>query len=205
MKLTNQCNYRCNFCSNDDGAAVPVEPVKVTEMSGALRELEEADGTLSDFNEIYFTGGEPLLVIDPLIEIAKTLPKSVSINISTNGLLLEEVALDRLLAVGLKGIKLSYDTVDLKRLPKIRIGATSSDLDRIETNIRRAVRKGVAVYLRSTVGRQNIDELSDIYTSAGILGVACLQVKPVLSSGRAKVCMDRLSVTESEFIDALAI
>jgi MoaA/NifB/PqqE/SkfB family radical SAM enzyme len=204
MKLTSECNYKCDFCSNKDGVPIPGERIKVNEISEALRELVEADSTLSNLNEIYFTGGEPLLALNHLIGIAEILPKSVSINISTNGLLLDELALDRLLKVGLKGVKLSYDTVDPRKLPEIRAGATSSDLGRIETNIRSAVRKGVAVYLRSTVGRQNIDELSEIYARAGILGAACLQIKPVVSSGRAKVSMDRISVTELDFMNALA-
>lgn len=205
MKLTSQCNYRCSFCSNEDGKVMLNEPVQVEAMTRALKELGEADRALSMFDEIYFTGGEPLLVLESLLEIAQSLPKSVSIHLSTNGLFLEQKVLDRLLQVGLAGIKLSYDTASPTQLPRIRAGAKQEDLERIEANIKYALSKGVSVYLRTTVGRNNIAELPTIYRRAKALGVTTLQVKPIVASGRARPRMGRIAVSESEFTDILAL
>ena len=80
-------------------------------------------------SKIRFTGGEPLLhkeIID-MINYSSQIKGIDSIHLTTNGLLLDELALP-LFEAGLKGINISLDTPELSAILSILPSLTKSFL-----------------------------------------------------------------------------
>ena len=76
--------------------------------------------SINGVSKIRFTGGEPLLhkeIVD-MINYSSQIKGIDSIHLTTNGLLLEELALP-LFEAGLKGINISLDTLDHKKFERI--------------------------------------------------------------------------------------
>jgi cyclic pyranopterin phosphate synthase len=116
IAVTSACNLRCTYCLRDESEA----PQKT-------RQLDAGDGSrlirvLAEMGvrKIRFTGGEPLLHprITELGGIAKTTPGIETVNITTNGVLLDR-QLDALVKAGLDGVNLSLDTLDREKFKSI--------------------------------------------------------------------------------------
>ena len=112
MSLTEKCNFRCTYC-------MPLDGVKLSEKSKLLTLNERkrlikifSNSSGLGFKKIRFTGGEPLLCENELIELIKY-SKSLSydtIAITTNGYKLNKL-LPSLIDAGLNSINISLDTL----------------------------------------------------------------------------------------------
>ena len=135
MSLTEKCNFRCTYC-------MPLDGVKLSEKSKLLTLNERkrlikifSSSSLSSsssssssssivqgfgFKKIRFTGGEPLLCENELIELIKYC-KSLSydtIAITTNGYKLNKL-LPSLIDAGLNSINISLDTLQEDKFQNI--------------------------------------------------------------------------------------
>ena len=113
IAVTSRCNLRCSYC-----------------MSEAHQESTDAHSLLSKqeimtiikvlatlgVTKLRFTGGEPLLRPDivELVREAKKIPGIKTVNLTTNGLLLDSF-LPALVDAGLDAINFSLDTLDRER------------------------------------------------------------------------------------------
>lgn len=173
-----------------------------------IRRLEELgnDYTPSGWtvDEVRMTGGEPLLNFRGILKIAKCC-RSLGIpsGINTNGSLLTEDVAGQLKDAGLKVVKISLDTLDEIRLRKIC--GTGASMRRILDGIRIAIDTGFEVIIRFTLSSLNMDELLTCYEYAGAAGAGRFQVKPLIESGRGKICGAGLEPdTFSRAIDGLS-
>ncbi len=102
--LTRRCNLKCFYChkegENSCNNEIPAE--RVIEIIKAFYDL--------GIKKLKFTGGEPLLRKD-LFDILCNLPKFEEVSMTTNGILLEEVAAE-LKECGLDRVNVSLDTLD---------------------------------------------------------------------------------------------
>lgn len=185
LKLTDFCNLRCTFCVNNDGNFKHAK-VDVKNINRALKELYNAPSTLANLQNVFFTGGEPMFVLDYLKQIVDELPKEIFTSVVTNGIRMNEENLEKMRVMNINRIKVSYDTTDPKIFVKIRKGAKEEDLSIIEKNIKSAVEKDFLVFMRVALGKSNYKNLTAIYEKAMELGVDTLQIKPIVASGRAK-------------------
>jgi len=120
ISITDRCNLRCKYC-------MPVEGVKWMPHESILS-LEEIlrlmrISTQLGFRRFRITGGEPLVrkgILDFLREAAQ-LPGVEDLMITTNGLLLPEMAFD-LKAAGVQRVNISLDTMDPERFLDITWG-----------------------------------------------------------------------------------
>jgi len=164
LLTTLQCNFACDYCFQGDHGdynkfADKMSPEMAVRVSDWLD--RELDRVRPERFVLTFFGGEPLLNIPVMYSIAERAWKATQargvtlyINIITNGLLLSEEVVDRLLPLGLNGIKITldgdHDTHN--RMRPLRGG--QGTFDRIIENIRR-----VAGKCRIAVGG-NFDEES---------------------------------------------
>ena len=161
---TLQCNFACDYCFQGDHGdynkyADKMSPETTARVADWLdRELDAIRPTQF---VLTFFGGEPLLNLPAMYLLAErawqaTQARGVAlyINIITNGLLLTEEVVDRLLPYGLNGIKVTldgdHDTHN--RMRPLRGG--QGTFDRIVENVRR-----VAGRCRISIGG-NFDESS---------------------------------------------
>jgi len=100
MFVTHRCNLRCSYCFLEGGLVHRGDmPIEVAER--ALRFCIERSKNIESFFNLVLFGGEPLLVID-LVEdileltdrIAEEYGKGVHVSCTTNGLLLDERAVE---------------------------------------------------------------------------------------------------------------
>ncbi len=144
---TLQCNFACDYCFQGDHGDYNKFADKMSlETAGRVSAWieRELDRVQPERLVIMFFGGEPLLNLPVLYEIAErafdaTQARGVAIGLSiiTNGLLLTPEVVDRLVPLGLKGIKITLDgdreTHD--RMRPLRGG--QGTFDRIIENVRR--------------------------------------------------------------------
>lgn len=138
ISVTDRCNLRCRYC-------MPEEGVQLMRHEDILT-LEEITGVVKTavslgINKIRLTGGEPLVrkgIID-LVAMIAGIPGIVDLSLTTNGVLLKELALSLKMA-GLQRVNVSLDTLDREKYREITRGG---DLNRTLGGIRAAVEAGL--------------------------------------------------------------
>lgn len=187
VKLTDRCNERCFHCVNIDGG----EEGSDIDHELFTRRLRELDGGLTGHNwsvtEVRMTGGEPLLNITGVTEIARCCGSlGILCGINTNGSLLTDETAGLLRGQGVRIMKISLDTLDSETLRMMR-GARAS-LGRTLEGLRVAVAAGFEVIARYTLTALNRDELLSCYRYAVDSGASGFQVKPLIETGRGRNC-----------------
>lgn len=132
ISLTSRCNLSCIYC-HAEGEKNPD-----TEMSA--REIIDIMKLAAQFGirSIKFTGGEPLLRPD-LLEILRAVPAGVESSLTTNGVLLADMA-GELKNAGLRRVNVSLDSLDHDTYKKI----TGSDrLNEVLAGIGAALQAGL--------------------------------------------------------------
>jgi len=169
---TLQCNFACDYCFQGDHGdynkfADRMSPEMAVRVCDWIE--RELDRVQPQKFVLTFFGGEPLLNLPAMYTIAERASAAsrahgveLFINIITNGLLLTEEVVDRLLPLGLNGIKITLDgdRDTHNRMRPLRGG--QGTFDRIVANIRK-----VAGRCRIAIGG-NFDETS-VQSFAGLL------------------------------------
>jgi MoaA/NifB/PqqE/SkfB family radical SAM enzyme len=184
VKVTNRCNQRCFHCMNNDSAnsGEDLDSVQFTEK---LNQWANAQ-VHSDYRikEIRMTGGEPLLNLHTVTGIAHTCRSlGIDTGINTNATLLDKPTAQQLKESGLKIVKASFDTIDENTFRQMR--GKRASWARTLAGIRTAIEGGFRVILRLTLCSYNRKQLLSCYYMARDLGVEKLQIKPLISTGRA--------------------
>ncbi len=111
ISLTPRCNLSCIYC-HAEGERSPADSMSVDEIKEILRVADKFG-----IRHVKFTGGEPLLRPD-LTEIIASVPKSMESSITTNGILLAELAAD-LKQAGLTRLNVSLDSLNHETYKRI--------------------------------------------------------------------------------------
>src|SRR5262245_3051355 len=161
---TLQCNFACDYCFQGDHGDYNERAERMS-LETARRVCDwivrELDRLHPEKFVLTFFGGEPLLNIPVMYEIAERMAVAARerrvpmlVNIITNGLLLTTEIVDRMLPLGLNGIKITLDgdRATHNRMRPLRGG--QGTFDRIVENIRK-----VAGRCRIAIGG-NFDESS---------------------------------------------
>ncbi|MFH1059624.1 MAG: GTP 3',8-cyclase MoaA [Pseudomonadota bacterium] len=113
LSVTDRCNLRCGYCMPQEGIAkLPHAEILSLEELGRAARVAVGLGV----DKIRLTGGEPLVRRDlpVLMRSLAALNPAPDLRLTTNGILLAE-ALDRLMAVGLRAVNISLDTLRPER------------------------------------------------------------------------------------------
>ena len=157
LLTTLQCNFACDYCIQGDHADGNATAPKMSlETAARVADWMEArlDALGSPRFTLTFFGGEPLLNLPVVYFLAERMWEACTrrgvvmrINVITNGLLLTEAVVDRLLPFGLAGIKVTLDgdSATHDRLRPLRGG--QGTFDRIVANLAR-----VAPRVRLSIG-----------------------------------------------------
>jgi MoaA/NifB/PqqE/SkfB family radical SAM enzyme len=184
IKITDKCNQSCFHCMNDDSRLLSRELDRSLFASRLVEWWNNRKSSPWQIKEVRMTGGEPLMNLPAVMDIAKTCSSlGICSGINTNALLFNEAMALALKKVGLTVIKVSYDAVDQATLSLMR--GPNASLARTEAGISIAVAHGFRVILRLTISAYNVHQLVDCYHAARDMGVEKLQVKPLIRSGRS--------------------
>lgn len=137
ISVTDRCNIRCFYCMPEKGAEfAPVRSLLTFEQIAAIVRTAVRLG----IRKIRLTGGEPLLrpQISQLIQTLKLIPGIEDLALTTNGVLLEDLAAE-LYQAGLRRLNIHLDTLDRERF---RMITRRDELGRVLRGIGAAVRAG---------------------------------------------------------------
>jgi len=181
VEPTNQCNFNCIMCIRRFWNA------KLGHMDFSLyRRL--AESTFPHVKRVVLYGeGEPLIhpkFIDMVKFAREKLPREGTIFFTTNGSLLAPNIADKLIKkIGVDSIAISMDTVDFKKLERIRVGVGSQILfnnlkhvAKIKKDAKRDFKLGIEV----VVMRSNIDDLPETVKIATEYGIDFISVSHIL-------------------------
>ncbi len=163
VSVTDKCNLRCTYCMPAEGLTwLPKAEILTYEEISRLVSLFHALGVRT----IRLTGGEPTVRRDlpDLVRMIRTAAPDVDVSMTTNGLLLDELA-GPLKEAGLDRINVSVDSLLRHRFAEM----TRRDaLDRAMAGLRAAEAAGLSpIKLNCVVVRgTNDDEVADFATFA---------------------------------------
>lgn len=159
VSLTDRCNLRCIYCMPEKGIEKRAHE-DIMRFEEVLK-VVKACANLG-INKIRYTGGEPLILkgIDELIYNTSKTDGINDISITTNGMLLEDMAKD-LKAAGLKRVNISLDTLKAGRFKAITRGG---DIKKVLGAITKCIEVGLTPVKINTVVIKGIndDEVSEI-------------------------------------------
>jgi GTP 3',8-cyclase len=159
VSITDRCNLRCVYCMPPEGVTSLAhdEILRYEEITAFVRKAAEMG-----IRAVRITGGEPLVrkgVVD-LVRSLSEIPGIEDISLTTNAVLLEQLAVPLALA-GLKRINVSLDTLNPEKFARITRGG---NLETTWKGIEAAEKAGLApIKLNAVVLRGvNDDELLDL-------------------------------------------
>ncbi len=197
--FTNACNLRCKHCYQNASFSSSDE-LTLKEKLRVVDELDEA-GIAS----LAFSGGEPLMMKDHLLKVARRASKSgIYVALATNGTLLTRRVVKELKEAGVKYVEISLDSADPEIHDKFR-GVRGAFRAAIE-GIRNCVEEGLFTCIATTVTKLNFHEIGKIIELAKKLNVNRFITFNFIPVGRGREIVDLdLSPKERElFLEELA-
>ncbi|WP_428262072.1 radical SAM protein [Haliangium sp.] len=171
---TLRCNLRCATCYNESG---PKAPIGVS-ADVVIPQLIESGVFL-----VTILGGEPM--VDPHFydNIRRLEEAGVGVEFVTNGWLLTDEHLERLLDTHICQIMVSVDGAEETH---DRVRGRKNSFRRAIDGVRRFSDAGFDITVSLTVLRSNLEELEYMIDLSAEVGAAYMKLRPVVDSGRAK-------------------
>jgi radical SAM protein with 4Fe4S-binding SPASM domain len=178
FQTTHACNHKCPHCFSSAGKPLENE-LTIDDAKKMIDQLKDMGMRL-----FTFTGGEPLLRKDFVIELIEYLNQhGVYSRLFTNGYLLNEELAEVLKAKGLNELQISVDGLE----------KTHNDFRNIKNSFLHAIdglkfakNAGLNTFARITVIPQNVHELPELIDMLGRLDITGVRVRPFVSVGRGK-------------------
>jgi cyclic pyranopterin phosphate synthase len=198
ISLTDACNLRCVYCMPEHMTFRPREELLSDD---ELRRLITLFGSLG-FWKIRFTGGEPTLrkSLVELVRHAVNTPGIESVGLTTNGVLLDQLA-QPLRDAGLKTVNISIDSLDEAKFRRLTRWGSLRD---VQAGVAAAARAGLRVKLNAVVCR-GINDHADVVELARLTVGQPWQVRFIeqMPFGNNSEFQTRGMVTEAELLPVL--
>ena len=193
-QLNYQCNSKCKMCNE---WRVKHFELPATIWIKVLKELKLLSGNL----KISFAGGEALLKRD-IFEIFEFCNKEdIVFGLTTNGILLNNENVERLISLNPFNINISLDALDNKTYQMIR-GVQS--LDKVKANIEylmnytKKAGSKTAINLKSIVCKENLFCLDKIATYAMEMKFVGVTFQPIIET--TKECREMMSIDQKHLL-----
>jgi MoaA/NifB/PqqE/SkfB family radical SAM enzyme len=174
LSPSHRCNANCLHCYEKFGHATRAE-LSTDEVLDVIDQFARQGGLF-----VRFCSGEFLLRPDSLDLIRAVRRRGMHCMVTTNGLLLDEPLIDRLVEAGLQELVVSIDSADAERHDELR--GVPGCFARATEGLRIAERKGLTTTIWTYVSRSNRHELEAVADLGSALGVSYTFVYfPVLS------------------------
>lgn len=197
ISVTDRCNLRCIYCMPEKGVEMKKHE-DILRFEDTLKIVKVASKL--GIKKIRYTGGEPLVMkdIDKLIYETSMLPGIEDISLTTNGILLSEMA-ESLKKAGLKRVNISLDTLDKDKFKSItRVGS----LDKVLEGIDKCLSLGITPVKINTVMMKgfNDTEFNDLINLSREMPIEIrfIELMPI---GEGVKFYEKSKISCSEMID----
>lgn len=189
LSLTNSCNFKCIYCFNASGQEKSTE-IETEHWLNLIRQAGDA-GVL----KCTLTGGEPMLY-KGFYDILKALTQyHIMPYICTNGSLIDEDAVKKFQALGIRAMQVSIDSA----LPDIhhKLTATRNSFTKVIHGIEQLTAAGIAVHVKTVLTPYNLNDINKLISLCNRIGVEKLTLDrfDVSSCGRGS---EKLLITEQQ-------
>jgi cyclic pyranopterin phosphate synthase len=152
VSVTDRCNLRCTYCMPEEVTFMDRSELLTFEEIARVVRIAVPLG----IDKVRLTGGEPLMRRDlpKLVKMIADIPGIKDVGLTTNGLLLAEVAQD-LFDAGLRRINISLDTLDPARFREV---TRRDGLDRVLEGIFAAKRAGFLPVKINAIAMRGVTE-----------------------------------------------
>ncbi len=159
VSVTDRCNFRCVYCMPPEGVVRrPHESIMRYEEIASVVRVTANLGV----RKVRLTGGEPLVRLDlpRLVRMIAEIPGIEDISLTTNGILLEQMAAE-LKDAGLKRVNVSLDTLNPEKFTRITRGGL---LETVWRGLEAAEKHGLTPIKINAVAMRGVndDELQDL-------------------------------------------
>lgn len=136
ISITDNCNFRCTYCMPDeDYTFLPSQQLMTTDEIYEIAETFVALGV----KKIRITGGEPMVRKDFMDIMTRLSELPVELTLTTNGVLIDK-HLDDLIAVGVRSINISLDTLNPIKFHQI---TKRNHFHKVLQNIQNCLKAGI--------------------------------------------------------------
>ena len=182
LNLTRRCNLKCAHCYLDAGTRLDGDAAEMT--TDEVQDLLDDIAALGDGAMVVLTGGEPLLRRD-INKLARHATEcGLMVVVGTNGILLNDDRVARLVDAGVKGVGISLDSLQPDYHDGFR-GAPGS-WRKTMAGIDACRRAGLALQLHFSVTDDNAGELDDMIGFARSVDAMVLNVFFLVCTGRGE-------------------
>ena len=187
LELTLRCNARCEHCGSSCGDEIRKDEITADEIKIVLKSL--ADNPKYNPRNIMLavTGGEPLLKkeIWDIMKYAHEL--GFPWGMTSNGFLINKDVVDKMVETGMYSISISLDGLEKthESFRKVKPGEYKKLINGVKLMLKTPEIK--VVQITTCVNKKNIDELEEMFTLLGNLGIKEWRIVEVDPIGRAKV------------------
>lgn len=186
IELTSRCNLNCSHCYN--ASRSESNDLSSNEWKNIIQQLcEMRIGT------ILFTGGEPLMAGDLLIELLGVINhyRNTRVYINTNGYLITQELMNLLVnASNVIIIQVSIDGAYPEIHDEVR-GVSGSWFKAVEACMM-VQSAGIGLRIAHTLNRLNRDSMEDMIELAVFLGASILGMGPAVPLGRGKIDRNKI-------------
>ena len=198
ISLTDACNLRCVYCMPEHMTFRPRDELLSDD---ELRRLITLFALLG-FRKIRFTGGEPTLrpALVDLVRHATGTPGITSVGLTTNGVLLDQLA-QPLFDAGLKSVNISIDSLDEDKFRQLTRWGNLRD---VRAGLDAAARAGLRVKLNAVVCR-GVNDGEDVVALARLTLTNPWQVRFIeqMPFGNNAAFQTKGMVSEAELLEVL--
>ena len=175
IEITNSCNMKCKHCMNwsTEGSEQGFTKEEIIKLLDELNEL--------DTEEIYISGGEPLLYpyIDDVILYANSL--GIKVTLATNGLEIKNHL--ETIKKGVQLVSMSFDGIGETH---DRMRGTPGAFDNCVNMFKLLHDNNVKVRISAMIWKDNLEELEEMISLAKNSGVSKVNLAYLIPEGRIK-------------------
>ncbi len=192
--VTDRCNLRCTHCYQEEYSGS-----NELDIDGLKQIADEIIRTLSIWNkkgDIAITGGEPLVKREtfPLISYLEAADEVASLDILTNGTLVDETVVERIRVLQkIRCVQISLDGASAGSNDAIRGKGT---FEKALAGVRLLRRSGISVNIMFTLQRRNMGDIPSIIDLAVAEGISSLTIERFVPTGSGAKIRDELLTPE---------
>ncbi|MFH1490045.1 MAG: radical SAM protein [Pseudomonadota bacterium] len=191
LNPTDRCNLKCRHCWLSPASVHVMEPEgKKNRTFTSGLSLEGVEDVIRQarplgLHTIKITGGEPFLRTDLLDFIALFHRQGLSVDIETNGTLVDEKKAAALKRFEVRNISVSLDGHQAGTHDRIR--GVEGAFEGAVRGIRHLRKQGLGIQIILSLSRENRHEMQGVALLAESLGAQSMKINPVLPIGRGEV------------------
>jgi radical SAM protein with 4Fe4S-binding SPASM domain len=186
--ITNACNLRCKHCYQEDYLK---DELRITQLKRIANELIKFCNNFGFNPEFSLTGGEPLLSknLFPLIKHIRNKSKKATINIMTNGTLLNNSLIKKMRLLRINFVQVSLESPNHKANDLIR---GKGEYDMVINVIKLLKQNKVKVALHLVLSKKNHKDIDSYVRLASKLSINLITFSNLVPIGSGKKMLSDL-------------